>query len=222
MGFEEDNRRIIEDIVNRSGELFGNIASNRGWSEPQLRAELGEENIRELEGMLANPATSKVLEIGCGQGETLRDLRKQYPHIEYHGVDIAIKKFTERLIEGVYLHEMDAQRLDFLEGRFDIVFSVIAFPFIVDKLRAIRESHRVLKPNGKGIITIDPSYFIPSGEILIPSQTQATDVFWDARKKAVIIDKKGRGTTALDREYVGCDSSSNENHYVYSVVSHYR
>ena len=222
MGFKEDNFRIIENIINRSGEFVGDIRSNRGWNEYHLKAELGEENIKELERILVNPATSRILEIGCGQGESLRDLRKQYPHIEYHGVDIAMQKFIERPTKGVYLHEMDAQKLGFPEGHFDIVFSAIAFPYVVDKLRAMRESHRVLKPNGKGIITIDPSYFVPSGEILIPSQTLATDIFWDARKKAVIIDKKGRGITVLDREYVACDSSFNMNHYVHSVVSHYK
>lgn len=222
MSFEDDNSRIIECIVHKSGEIALDIRSDRGWYDPQLMVELGEENFEELEERLSNPFICRILEIGCGQGETLRDLRKQFPHLEYHGIDIALQKFTERPTKGVYLHEMDAQKLDFPEEYFDIVFSVIAFPYIVDKLRGMREAYRVLKTNGKGIITLDPSYFSPSGEILIPSESGASAVFWDKREKAVIIDKKGGNISALEREYNGYELFEDADHYLYSVRSHYR
>ncbi len=98
---------------------------------------------------------SKILDVGCGVGQTPAYIAK---HIGAHvtGVDInpgMVKRSKQRAEkQGVeHLTEFrvaDAQQLPFPDNTFDAVFteSVTAFP--PDKQRAVNEYTRVTKPGG--------------------------------------------------------------------------
>jgi len=72
---------------------------------------------------------SKVLDIGCGKGFLMYEIKKLLPDISVSGIDIseyAIKKSKEEVSQYISAYNM-ANRLPFLDQSFDLVVSVGAF-----------------------------------------------------------------------------------------------
>ena len=97
----------------------------------------------------------RVLDIGCGTGLLLEQLRRETPQAAYAGVDLCpamLSKAVHRsgpslLIVG------DAAQLPFADRTFDLVVSTSSFHFWPNPLAGLREIARVLRPGGRAVIT---------------------------------------------------------------------
>jgi len=92
--------------------------------------------------------SGKILDFGCGS--------KPYQHLfsnatEYIGVDYEIEGRTENLDKIDFFY--DGKKIPFEDNSFDGILctEVLEHVFNIDEL--LTELHRVLKPNGKAIIT---------------------------------------------------------------------
>lgn len=114
-----------------------------------------------------------MLDIGCGEGYTSRQLSKA--GAEVTGVDIsdglieAALKEEERRTMGIEYIAADAADLSFLESSsFDLVTCYMAMMDVQDYERAISEASRVLKKGGKFVIVMEhpcfTTYRILNGE----------------------------------------------------------
>jgi ubiquinone/menaquinone biosynthesis C-methylase UbiE len=100
----------------------------------------------------------KILDVGCGTGQTSAYLAKTY-HAQVYAMDIhpvMLKKAKERFIREklpILLVKGSSEQIPFKEREFDIIIaeSVTAF---TDVQKSLKEYRRVLKPNGI-LITID-------------------------------------------------------------------
>ena len=97
----------------------------------------------------------KILEVGCGDGQILRELIKWGAQPEnLAGVDLLPDQIGEarRLCPGsVALHCVNAVDLPFPDAAYDLVVQVTAFSSVLDfgvKQHMGREMVRVLKPDG--------------------------------------------------------------------------
>lgn len=117
----------------------------------------------------------RVLEIGCGEGRVLMEIRKLFSKAELYGLNkeyhpilsknndyahtgVHYKIFTKEEIIGVkmpMLHIGDAGMLNFDKRYFDFVISQMAFPYIERKDKALENVWRVLKLNGMAFLNID-------------------------------------------------------------------
>ncbi len=117
----------------------------------------------------------RVLEIGCGEGRVLLELRKWFPDVDLVGVnkepwaamrgaeslpDVAryYGSFDESELARIVLPEIrfcDAKKLPFDDASFDVVISQVAFPHVRRKDLAIAEAWRVLRPSGVALIEVD-------------------------------------------------------------------
>ena len=98
----------------------------------------------------------KVLDVGCGTGTLLIDLKKTHPQGQFYGIDaddkilsIARKKAKEADVK-INVSSAFAQHLPFQKNSFDIIYSSLVFhhlPSLVKKA-ALQEIHRVLKQDG--------------------------------------------------------------------------
>ena len=100
----------------------------------------------------------KVLEIGCGVGTDGAQFAKA--GADYTGVDLtdaavglARKGFALAGLQGRFLVS-DAEKLDFPDASFDLVYSHGVLHHTPDIRAAIREIHRVLKPEGQAMVML--------------------------------------------------------------------
>jgi len=98
----------------------------------------------------------RILDLGCGTGVLIQRLLQVSPEIEVFGIDscaemLAIAK--QKLPESVDLKVGSADNLPFPSNSFDVVVSTSAFHYFRDPSQALQEAKRVLKPNGRLVIT---------------------------------------------------------------------
>jgi ubiquinone/menaquinone biosynthesis C-methylase UbiE len=128
----------------------------------------GQEATHMLLDMCQLDATSQVLDVGCGPGNTACLIAEQYGS-RVLGVDISevmIAKATERarrqgLLDKVEFRVADAFQLPFEDDRFDaVIVESVLTPLPGDKKQAMAEMVRVVRPRGRiGVneSTVDPS-----------------------------------------------------------------
>jgi len=97
----------------------------------------------------------RVLDVGCGAGETLRRLEGMGDPV---GVDISEEavRYCRRRGCGK-VSRVDGIELPFQKGEFDLVLSLDVLEHIADEKRALAEYRRVIKPGGRLILTV-PAY----------------------------------------------------------------
>jgi ubiquinone/menaquinone biosynthesis C-methylase UbiE len=98
-----------------------------------------------------------ILDVACGTGELERLLSDAYPEAKLVGVDIsdqmleiAQSKFSDQ--HNVEFFKTNAIALPFNDASFDLVVTASAFHYFPNPIAALREMHRVLKPNGKVVV----------------------------------------------------------------------
>jgi ubiquinone/menaquinone biosynthesis C-methylase UbiE len=98
-----------------------------------------------------------ALELACGTGILTRRLRRALPaaaqltatDLNEPMLEHARARTAEAGLSGVAWRQADAQELPFVEGSFDLVVCQFGVMFFPDKLRALREARRVLRPGGR-------------------------------------------------------------------------
>ncbi len=103
----------------------------------------------------------RVLDLACGTGVVTRQLSKQVPDIGgLTGVDhngemltVARKLAAEANLDATWI-ESDAAALPFNDATFDLAFCQQALQFFPDKLAALVELLRVLRPDGRTVFCV--------------------------------------------------------------------
>ncbi len=100
----------------------------------------------------------KVLEIGCGLGTDGAQFAAA--GAEYTGVDLtdaaielAQKRFELFTLPGKF-QTADAEKLDFADDSFDLVYSHGVLHHTPNPERAVREIYRVLRPGGRAVVML--------------------------------------------------------------------
>ncbi|MCS7002223.1 MAG: class I SAM-dependent methyltransferase [Dehalococcoidia bacterium] len=102
-----------------------------------------------------NGPWKRILDLGCGFKSTFQ-FKEWYPDAEVYGIDLSapLIKYAHKLAEsmGLSIHfsQQNAERTDFPDNFFDVVFSCMLFHEVPDAAaeNIIRESYRILKPGG--------------------------------------------------------------------------
>jgi len=112
---------------------------------------------RELRHLIERGHVRDVLEVGCGTGHwviELRDLAHQVC-----GLDLSLGMLRQAQAQATHLPLVngDANHLPFATESFDLVLSVNALHHYTDKRAFITEAQRLLRPGGAlAIINMDP------------------------------------------------------------------
>lgn len=129
-----------------------------------------------LEKAIESEDIVRVLEIGCGEGRVLMELRKLFSNIEIYGInkkpwaamrgESSLKRtgtyyniFGREEIKEVKLPKVSfydaGNGLRFKDNYFDLVISQVAIQYIKRKDILLEEVWRVMKKNGKAFLHVD-------------------------------------------------------------------
>ncbi len=117
----------------------------------------------------------RVLEVGCGEGRVLMELRKLYPQIELFGINkkpwvvmqgqkslkvvgTYYKIFSKKEMNKVNFPQIffyDAVKLKFPQNYFDVIYSQVALPYFTRKDQFLEEVWRTLKRGGIALLHLD-------------------------------------------------------------------
>jgi len=136
-----------------------NIYDNKNFSTEydKLRKEKKGYNANDLieipnfKKLLPNVKNKSILDLGCGYGETDKYLKKlgaRYvlgTDISNHMIDIANK---ENKIPGVEYQVLPMEEITSIDKLFDIVISSLAFHYIKDYKKLVKDIYNILNENG--------------------------------------------------------------------------
>lgn len=149
---------------------------SRGRNLADLNAKFGHRIVENtLRDALASRGSVRLLEIGCGEGRVLMELRKLFPSIEIHGINkkpwpamngqksliatgTKYKIFSREEAKNVelpILHFYDATQLRFPDHYFDVVISQVSIYQVIRKDLLLQDVWRVLKNGAKAFLHMD-------------------------------------------------------------------
>ena len=110
--------------------------------------------------LLSIKGFEKILDIGCGTGTLIIEVKKRYPNTEILGIDpdeeilkIAGKKLKKSKVSAKLIKAY-AQALPFPDSTFDLAVSTLIFHHLKTdvKKKSIKEIYRVLKKRGRFLL----------------------------------------------------------------------
>lgn len=128
----------------------------RNPERQQLLAKVLEPPLRTVLAALPRNPRARVLDLGCGQGNTTRCLADVLQPAECLGIefDAALADYARTHPDNppsVRFQQGDATSLPFPDASFDVVFCRYLLIHMVDPLRVVREMLRVVRPGGLAI-----------------------------------------------------------------------
>ncbi len=148
----------MPDTANAAQIDYWNATTGQVWV--QLQAQLDQQLAplgREAMRALAPKAGERILDIGCGCGQTTLELAAHAgPSGAVTGVDVSrpmldvarSRTLPPESAQAVFL-EADAQSTEFGEGMFDAAFSRFGVMFFSDPVEAFGNIRKSLKPGGR-------------------------------------------------------------------------
>ena len=96
-------------------------------------------------------APDRVLDAGCGQGETLELFRRLHVPVDYYGVDLAVGDPTWKFRVTAIA---DLHRLPFKDGSFDKIICNTVLEHVDDPTLVFSEFARVIRPGGRIFMSV--------------------------------------------------------------------
>jgi ubiquinone/menaquinone biosynthesis C-methylase UbiE len=101
------------------------------------------------------PACRSFIEIGCGTGFVLSDVRKNFPSMQLTGSELFEEGlvYARKRLPGVRFIQLNAEQMPF-DSEFDLMGAFDVLEHITADVQCLREAYRALKPGGGLLITV--------------------------------------------------------------------
>ena len=124
----------------------------RLWVQKYSLSPTRREIIKELKEIIKEDRAYRILDMGCGTGQLIRDIKKEFSgvNIKFTGVDISSKMIEaakEKNKEADYLNS-SIEEFNEQASTFDIIVCTHSFPYYSNKQEAINKFHYLLKEEG--------------------------------------------------------------------------
>ncbi|MFY7837014.1 MAG: class I SAM-dependent methyltransferase [Novosphingobium sp.] len=102
---------------------------------------------------------ARILDMGCGIGTSTVPAAMCFPEAEVHGIDVGASMLryaharAEHLGAAVHFSQQSAEKTDFADASFDLVFSCVVFHETSQAatMAIVEESRRLLRPGGLAV-----------------------------------------------------------------------
>lgn len=97
------------------------------------------------------------LDVGCASGYMVSEISKVFPHAKYFGIDIYDKaiEYAKKNFPHIKFKVAFASKLPFNSNHFDLILFYETIEHVEDPKECLREIKRVLKKDGRLILTMD-------------------------------------------------------------------
>ena len=106
---------------------------DRLWVQRYSLGPTRREVLQALQGILKKEKPYKILDVGCGIGEILRDIQRTFPdfQLQLTGIDFSSGMINraQSLSEGIRYQKMDVNNLGAWQETFDIIICTHSFPY---------------------------------------------------------------------------------------------
>ena len=142
------------DNFDEHAENYNEICDNVIGSSGASRDYYSEHKVLELLRFENRESAIKILDFGCGDGNSEVYIRKHFPDSSIFGVDVSVKSIQlakEKRIADTVFNAFDGKKLPFENEQFDVVFTSMVFHHIEHKLHdsILKEIYKVLKVGGR-------------------------------------------------------------------------
>ena len=104
-------------------------------------------------------APKRILDMGCGVGASTLPAAQCFPNAEVHGIDVGASVLryaharAEHLGYAVHFSQQNAERTDFEDGSFDLIYSCAMIHESSNSAvpNFVKEMHRLLRPGGVAV-----------------------------------------------------------------------
>ncbi len=158
--YKQDQLRLFETLRQRrerdrdAQQFFAGAASD--WDN--RRTELYGQSFVNVAMLSLLPDAWTVADLGCGTGPMLVDMAPHVAHVI--GIDqsdamlqAASKRIESSSLTNIELHRGDMEALPLPDDHCDAAMMTLALSYVTDPAAALSEMCRVIKPNGRAIIT---------------------------------------------------------------------
>jgi tRNA (uracil-5-)-methyltransferase TRM9 len=142
---------------------------------------------RELEDLAERWEGGRLLNLGCAHGPDFLPFKRDF---ELYGVDIATemlrfaRKYSQKFDFEVHLAAADVRFLPYPDNTFDHAIAVATYHHVkgkAEKLAALQELKRVLKPGGEALVTVwnrwQPRFWFKGREVAVPWRTREKTLY---------------------------------------------
>lgn len=125
---------------------------DRLWVQRYSLGPTRREVLQALQGILKKEKPYKILDVGCGIGELLRDIQRTFPdfQLQLTGIDFSsgmINK-AQSLSEGIRYQKMDVNNLGAWQETFDIIICTHSFPYYPHQREILKNFQQLLEGRG--------------------------------------------------------------------------
>lgn len=125
---------------------------DRLWVQKYSLGPSRREIVKALAPMLKADRKYKLLDMGCGTGQLLRELQRFFKDfdVEYTGVDISSKMIDKCREQDLRTPYFVSNIDDFgaCQEEYDFIICSHSFPYYQNKIKAVEKFHRLLKKDG--------------------------------------------------------------------------
>lgn len=107
-----------------------------------------------------------ILDIGTADGLMLSKTKKEFPSTECIGLEYSKELIKACKDKNIKIIHGDAQNMPFKDGAFDVAIATALIEHVSQPMKMLRETYRILKPDGILIITTPNSFFEKIAELI--------------------------------------------------------
>jgi len=96
-----------------------------------------------------------VLEIGCGYGNAMKQLKQKIPQIKIIGMNF--RKYKKQIKNQKYIYGDAGKKIPLKSNSVDFIYLIATLQFVKNKAKFFEEAFRVLKPEGQLRINVSNS-----------------------------------------------------------------
>lgn len=158
---------IIKNVCRISGEfeskgkmnldefnIFNTVADNHFWFK--YRNDILASIIR---SRFRSKTKLKILDVGCGEGNTIRSLAKVNPDFIIVGCDIFVEGMELSNVK-LPLFQGDVSDDLFVEEQFDVILLLDVIEHVPDDQKLLQAAHKLLKKNGLLIVMVPAGMYL--------------------------------------------------------------